>query len=270
MTVIATVRTGSAVIFATDSKVTTKGIVGSNPDGTPIWLPQTYDNAVKLVHDSTVTTVAAFCGTVNIGKQTATDYFARKDIDLRNERHVQDVVIGQLADDIVENRRKACADLRLPAEASPDMAMIVAGPSEPAPRIWRLAFSGDAVVLDEILKNAGLWLEGSYDAAFSLLYGYHPIREVELKQMLGVNDDDFAKAQKATSTPLSQMNFWSMPIQDAMDFAVFCVTAQIEMERFLPGNAACGGPIDVMVLETSPQTVIRSFPGKRLHHPRLP
>lgn len=51
------------------------------------------------------------------------------------------------------------------------------------------------------------------------------------------------------------------------ELAVFLATVQIQMDRFLPGTPACGGPIDVLVLQTVPTRAIISFPGKKLHHP---
>ena len=42
MTIAISIRTGSAVVFAADSKLTTRGIVGLEEDGTPRWQIQTY------------------------------------------------------------------------------------------------------------------------------------------------------------------------------------------------------------------------------------
>jgi hypothetical protein len=64
------------------------------------------------------------------------------------------------------------------------------------------------------------------------------------------------------------VNLETMPLQDAIDFAVFLADVQIEMDRFLPGSPACGGPIDVRVLRMVPTPEIIAFPGKALHHPR--
>ena len=58
-----------------------------------------------------------------------------------------------------------------------------------------------------------------------------------------------------------------MPIQDAMDLAYLFAKVQVEMDRFLPGTAACGGPIDIMVLQVAPEPNILSYPGKRIHYP---
>jgi hypothetical protein len=80
-----------------------------------------------------------------------------------------------------------------------------------------------------------------------------------------VMDEAFSKF--SPDSPINKINFWAMPIQDAIDLAVFLAQVQIQMERFLPGLPTCGGPIDVMVMEMTPEPKIRSFPGKQIHHP---
>ncbi len=48
MTIAVTVRTGSAVVFAADSKVTTSGIVGRDENGDLRRVEQIWDNATEL------------------------------------------------------------------------------------------------------------------------------------------------------------------------------------------------------------------------------
>lgn len=68
--------------------------------------------------------------------------------------------------------------------------------------------------------------------------------------------------------PRDKIVFSTMPLQDAIDFAVFLAEVQVQMDRFLPGLPRCGGPIDVMALVMVPRDII-SYPGKTLHHPRI-
>ena len=74
MTIAVAIRTGSAVVFAADSKVTTSGVVGINEDGSPRWLEQTYDNATKIVHDLNQHVMAMVVGHANLGSGSATDF----------------------------------------------------------------------------------------------------------------------------------------------------------------------------------------------------
>ena len=66
------------------------------------------------------------------------------------------------------------------------------------------------------------------------------------------------------------VDYWSMPLQDAVDFATFLVHTTIQMQRFSdgillkPGDSAnCGGPIDVAVIE--PNEGFRWVQRKNLH-----
>ena len=73
MTIAVAVRTGSAVLFAADSKLTTSGIVGFEENGDPRGVEQTYDNATKVVHDRSKMVMAMVAGYANIGSETAMD-----------------------------------------------------------------------------------------------------------------------------------------------------------------------------------------------------
>jgi hypothetical protein len=105
MTILVAVRTGSAVVMAADSKLTTQSCVGKNPDGTLNWVPQTYDHAFKITQGSE-TAIAAFAGHSNIGEQNAVDYFARQNLALHAERAEQDEKVKRLATDMQEARRR--------------------------------------------------------------------------------------------------------------------------------------------------------------------
>ncbi len=47
MTIAIAIKTGAAVVFGADSKVTTRGLAGYDDKDEPIWREQTYDNAFK-------------------------------------------------------------------------------------------------------------------------------------------------------------------------------------------------------------------------------
>jgi hypothetical protein len=119
------------------------------------------------------------------------------------------------------------------------------------------------------LKVPGIRLEGTYDAAFALLYGFELGVLSGIAAEVGIESDRLIRAthEVAVLRPIDKLNLSAMPTQDAIDLAVFLANVQEQMERFLPGSPACGGPIDVMVLQMAPEPGILSFPGKVLHHP---
>jgi len=100
MTIAVTVRTGSAVVFAADSKVATSGIVGRDEKGDPRWVEQTYDNANKIVHDRSQTVMATVAGEANIGQESAMDFFLSKDLHELGTYGDQDQRLSALIDSI--------------------------------------------------------------------------------------------------------------------------------------------------------------------------
>jgi hypothetical protein len=137
---------------------------------------------------------------------------------------------------------------------------------------WHLFFQAEVPDISRV-KNR-VYLEGSYESAFALLYGYRSDVMDELGhalvvegQPIGTAAIDTALGSTKVLRPIDKLNIRSMPVQDAIDFAFFLATSQVQMERFLPGEPYCGGAIDVMVLRSSPKRELLWFPGKKLHHP---
>lgn len=276
MTIAIAVRTSSAIVFATDSKLTVRSIGGLRPEGTPNWIEQTYDNATKVVHDRTSKLMALATGIVNIGQVSALDFIATYAIDLGASRADEDAAIAALLDGMAREKRAFYAGTSsgISPEEWPGPSLLLAIPSSESaftPRLWAADLSGERYRHAEILQQPGIWLEGSYDEVFSLLYGFHPAVSTRISRSLGLDASALRDAltDPGTLRPIDQLNLWTMPLQDAIDLAVFLASVQIEMDRFLPGSPACGGPIDVMVLRMVPAPEILSLPGKTLHHPQI-
>lgn len=105
-------------------------------------------------------------------------------------------------------------------------------------------------------------------ANFTEICGLYHVIEPILEK-LGISYDEMLQVLGDSNNlqPVFKINFLAMPLQDAIDFAVYCAKVQVEMDRILPGTPACGGPIDIMTLEMSPNPTIQSYPGKVIHHP---
>jgi hypothetical protein len=275
MTIAIAVRTLSAVVFAADSKLTVKGIGGIRADGAPNWVEQTYDNATKVVHDRTRRLMALAAGIVNIGQVSALDFIATYAVQLGASRADEDAAIVALLDRMAEEKRAFYEKMSgaMKPEEWPGPALLLAIPSSDSaftPRLWAVDMSGEHYQHAEILKQPGIWMEGSYDEVFSLLYGFHPAVSTQISRSLGLDAGALADAivDPKVLSSIDQLNLQTMPLQDAIDLAVFLADVQIEMDRFLPGSPVCGGPVDVMVLRMVPTPEILTFPGKALHHPR--
>lgn len=273
MTIAVAIRTQSAVIFAADSKLTLNAVAGLKEDESPHWVEQTYDNATKVAHDLNKRLMVMVAGHANVGRVATTDFISRKSFQLFNDTAAQDQAVFDLVNALAEEKRLFWSESQVPEEQWPGPTLLLAspGPGGLEPRVWRVRLEGSGFGTEDILQSPSIRLEGAYAEAYSLLYGFHP-------EVLGkiAGQLDFAPQQifeAATQShgwlrPIDKLSFWAMPLQDAIDMAVFLATVQVEMDRFLPGTPACGGPIDVMVLRTAPEAGIVAYPGKELHHPR--
>lgn len=274
MTIAVAVRTDSAVVFATDSKLTARGMTGINADGTPNWVDQSYDNATKVVHDRRKRLMALAAGHVNVGRAAATDIIASFNFRDCVDRQDEDNAITELLDQMNAQKHAYWSQTGAPPDEWPGPMLVLATPSHATamPRVWSVSMSGAAYEHREVLTEPNLLLEGSYMEVFALLYGLHLDMVKALGPALNLQVEELVDAigKMKVLRPLDKLNLAAMPLQDAIDLAVFLASVQIEMDRFLPGHPVCGGPIDVMALRMTPDPEILVYPGKTLHHPHSP
>jgi len=273
VTIAVAVKTGSFVVFAADSKLTTVGIAGINPNGTPNFVEQTYDNATKVAHDRNGLLMAMVAGHASIGEIAATDFIAKRIYSLQPNVATQDQDFSTLVTDMVTEKQRYWSQHNVPQAQwlGPTLLLAAPQPGGVGARVWQVDLKGAGAQSSEILLQGGVRLEGTYDSAFSLLYGFQSEVLARIAAQLSLNPQNVFQAASQPQgwlRPLEKMNFAVMPLQDAVDLAFFLATVQVEMERFLPGTPACGGPIDVMVLHTVPDPRIQFIPGKEVHHPR--
>ena len=272
MTIAIAIKTGSAVIFAADSKVTTSGLVGFKEDGEPNWVTQTYDGAYKVACDRTRRLMAMVAGHANIGMLPAADFIAASQFPSSENPETQEAGVRELLNRMEHESRTYWENQKLPEDQWPGPSLILAAasPSGRKALVWSASIQGGKVNLSEILPAPGIHLEGSYAEVFALLYGIDFNKAPDVGKLLGVEEEKFIEAwrQSKVLSPIDKLNLYAMPSQDAMELAEFLASLQVEMDRFLPGEAACGGPIDLMVLQLFPEPTIVEFFGKTLHHPK--
>lgn len=271
MTIAVAVRTESAVVLAADSKLTTQGPAGREENGQPRLVEQTYDNATKVVHARSGFLIAMVAGAANIGRLSATDFIQMLDVTAPASVEEQDRQISDIVARMVELKKEFWSRMGFAPSLWPGPTILFAAPGvgENAFRVWRVDLQGEGSEMTEPLPGPFVRFEGAYNEVFALLYGYEENVLNTLAKELGANPDQLVSASQKLKflRPIDQINFYTMPLQDAIDFAVFLATVQIEMDRFTPGTPLCGGPIDVMVLRVTPVPEILSYPGKVLHHP---
>jgi hypothetical protein len=281
MTIAIAIRTSSAVIFAADSKVTTQGLAGFEENGAPRWLEQTYDTAFKLAHDRSQTLMAMVAGPATLGQIPVTDFISSYDFAAPHNYSTYHGSVEELDQQLrtllvrmqAEKRTfwEQVPDLKPEAWPGPTILLSAPFPAQRRPKAWRVDLSGADFSVDEILTMPFIQLEGAYDDVFSLLYGFRPELIDGIFGKVGVDPgkgpETLGEIRNKLPAPVDKLNLAAMPTQDAMDLAYFLASVQVQMDRFLPGTPACGGPIDLMVLEMAPSPRITPYYGKDLHHP---
>ncbi|GEM_PF-3354930 len=272
MTIAVTIKTGSAVVFAADSKITTSAFAGLLESGKPNWVVQTYDNAYKLAHDRDRQLMAMVVGDANVGTVPAADFIAACGFPGAPDLPRQDESLDRLLASMANECRSYWSSSKLPEAQWPGPSLVVAlaAPDGRSARVFWVSLRGGKFEKKEILKRPGIHLEGNPGDVFTLLYGFDAAKAEVITGQLQIDNDKFVEAWRRSRnlSAIDKLNVASMPIQDAMDLAEFLAYVQVQMDRFLPGEAACGGPIDLMVLQLFPHPAITEFAGKTLHHPR--
>jgi hypothetical protein len=275
MTIVVGIQTNTAAIFAADSRLSTKAFVGFDAAGEPQFVKQTYENATKIVHDTDRLAMAAIAGSATLGPVGVLDYIASSAVPRAPAGGDQEALLKGFADGMAKLRAEFWRDKKLAEDRWPrTVVMLALAPTTTrSPQMWRIDLLKEEPSVS--LIRIPVYLEGTYDSAMSLLYGYHGDVMDALAKELKIGEQtigeeaiyDLLRSNKVLS-PIDKLAVGVMPVQDAVELACFLATVQIQMERFLPGDPYCGGPLDVMVLKTAPSAEIVWLPGKLLHHPQ--
>jgi hypothetical protein len=274
MTIAIAIQTNTAAIFAADSRLTTSGFVGFDDAGEPQFVNQTYENATKIVQDTQGLAMAVIAGSATLGPVGVLDYIASSVVPRASATGDQEALIKGYADGVAKLRADYWKEKKVAEDRWPQTVALVAVATDVSrsPQVWSIELRTEQPSV--VLIKRSVYLQGTYDSAASVLFGYRIDVIDALAKELKCGDQpvgedaiyDILRSVKVLS-PIDKLSTGVMPIQDAVELAVFLVTVQIQMERFLPGEPYCGGPIDVMVLKTAPNPEILWLPGKALHHP---
>ncbi|MGN6109653.1 MAG: hypothetical protein ACTHU0_31385 [Kofleriaceae bacterium] len=160
-------------MFATDSKLTARGIAGLDPDGNPNWVDQTYENATKVVHDRTRQLMAMAAGSANLGQMPVGDFIASEAFPRCETAADENAAIVELLERMAAHKRAFWAQTQIePADwPGPQLVMATASSERRRPRLWKASLQGDRYEHDEVLTEPGVLLDGTYEQVFSLLYG---------------------------------------------------------------------------------------------------
>jgi hypothetical protein len=276
MTILVAVKTATDLVIAADSKITVNGIGGIDAQGNINWIPQTYDHGTKIGFSKSNLFVGAAAGQVAFGSDLVIDIITQFKSTRFSTRSTQETQLKKLLDQIKTLRSNFYQTFLDDPLQWPITTLLLfsSDPEGRGVRSWHVNYFGDAYDMNEILTHTWVWLDGTYDRAFTLLYGfglgYQAAVTTTIASKYGLDEADVRStiSTAAHLMPLTQINVQAMPIQDAIDSAVFIASTEVEIERFLPGTPACGGSIDVAVVHGLPKHTTTWFPGKEVRHPR--
>ncbi len=137
--------------------------------------------------------------------------------------------------------------------SSKKLTALVAGfsPGEPFGELWEVMLPDGEVAQRAGPNSQTIVWRGRADAINALWWGANLTVLHRVLEDHGISHDDaqavMADLKKACAWGPERMN-WGMPLSSAVDLVRFQLEVQIQAERFLPGRAASGHPIQLLAI----------------------
>jgi len=235
MTICASVKVRDGLVLATDSM---SQIFAKDVTTQQIGVVKTYSNARKLFQAAGLPMGIMSYGIGNIGRRSVQGLL-REFVPSSNT--VKDVA------DALFTFIKSPYDSEFGTGQKPGLGFFVAGYSEGKPfaEEWEFLLPRDnATKLVRAEDTFGASWRG-IDLPFTRLYkGFDPRIGSKLKSA-GLDDKQIKEVFHGLELPVV---FDGMPVQDAIDFAVFICKTTIGMSTFEAGPPGCGGPLQVATI----------------------
>ncbi len=256
MTIVVAVKVNDGLVLAADSAVTIHG----GPPGQPASILKTYDHGRKLadIKDYPIGTLT--WGISTIGSRTIESLISEYEFGLPSAK--DPAAKGFQVRDIAENLK---VFLRRHYEAQFGPISPQAASRMPSLGILACGYSDEAYFPEQYLFEFPMIPElqarhpnkangepefgadwfGMNDAITRLLKGADPRLANILAERLRMPTDEVWRLLSQFEYHLA---FEGMPLQDAVDLAVYLIETTIGRHRFAIGAPGCGGAIDVAVI----------------------
>lgn len=237
MTIVTSVKVRDGLVLATDSMTQ---LQGRNASGQSMVI-KTYSNAKKLFQIEELPMGVMSYGVGNIGPKSIQG-FMREFKQNIHSKNVKDVTEALLA--FIRPAFDAEYGSLTPI---PELGFFVAGYSEDAAFAdeWEFLLPRDREPISVRPQTTfgaswrGIW------PPFTRLYKGYDTRIQEKLREQGLLSDS---VEKALDSFEAQVAFDGMPVQDAVNFAVFILQTTIGMSTFEVGPSSCGGPLQVATI----------------------
>ncbi len=241
MTICVCVKARDGVVLGTDSMTQ---VHLKTPDG-QLGVAKTYSNARKLFELKGQRVGVMTYGAGNLGPRTIFGLVLDFSRDA-SEKSVE-VLANNLYAFIEPKYRESVKDV--PEGQRPGLGFYMAGYSgtEALAEEWEFVFPRDKGPMKVRPEGAfGASWRGVEMPFTRLHFGFDP-RMPDLLHNAGVSDEVLAPIFKETAFR-SPVAFEGMPIQDAINFAVYVLRTTIGFTSFELGPSSCGGPLQIATI----------------------
>lgn len=261
MTIAISLKVNDGVVLAADSATT---LFAKSIDGKDLGVANIYNNANKVFNLRKGLPIGAITwGSGSIGPASISTLM--KDLRARfssdSGKHAEWYVDASnyTVESVAGRVRQFFFDeMYKPAfkdwPTKPPLGLIIAGYSADAAMAeeYMIAINGatcDGPTPLRTKLECGMTWNGEPEAVSRLVLGVSPQIQQVLHKHLGVPDQDTPRVTQVIQQHLqSQLVMPAMPIQDAIDLAVFLVDTTVQFSRFSPGPPTVGGPIEVATI----------------------
>ena len=247
MTIIASVKVRDGLVLATDSMTTIQATIDEAGHKAVI---KTYSNAKKLFHIGDAPIGAMIYGIGNIGQRSIEGLmfdFSTKELPKLNEEKKESVQeVAKALFDYFNNLYQT-EFANIPSEQRIEdfrFGVFVAGCSTGKPFVeeWEFLLPRDDKVKQVRPDTTFGASWRGVDLPFTrLLKGFDPRSKQKLQEH-GVAEDIIKGALESWKATIA---YDAMPVQDAINLAVFIVKTTIGLVSFEIGAPSCGGPLQV-------------------------
>jgi hypothetical protein len=239
MTIVASVKVRDGLTLATDSM---SHITATSPEGQPQFVTY-YENARKLFQVAELPVGVMTYGLGNLGQRSIEGIML--DFNKTGPGAEVSLVARQLFDFVKGRYDELFAEV--PVDHQPALGFFVAGysPGEAFPEEHEFLLPRDdeaTPVRDQELFGAG-W-RGVDGPFVRLLKGADPLIGYRLAEK-GANEDQLNELLGDLEMPVI---FDGMPVQDAINFAVYILKTTIGYTEFSVGVPPCGGPLQIATI----------------------
>lgn len=259
MTICVSVKVPEGLIFSCDSAVTiSKTIIQNNQHLTQIMQNFNYANKLAQVKDYPIAVMS--WGLASLSERTIHSLIMEFEYDYKNASENIDYKVEKVTTDLIEfikKRYDAVYDTpdgkKIPPQDRP-LGLTIGGFSDKDFFAEQYKYEFPNSKAHELVRqnkpdgsqNFGVNWFGLTDALVRLIKGYDLASLEELIKR-GI---DPAVVQSWIEDNVSELPliFDGMPLQDAVDFAEYCIQVVIGRYRFGIGAPLCGGDIDIAVI----------------------